>query len=282
MNYVSYKHYGKCACLSKGGKTMLVTVEVGPRIIYYGYDGGENIFFEDTHDAINRGGEYYDKNLPGKGIWHIYGGHRLWKSPEYDDTYYPDNAPVVVTEDKDGVHFTSDVELNTGLQKTVTICMDDQGNATVTHTFTNKGKTTTPKIACWALSVMDAGAVANIPLSTQDTGLLPNRNIVFWSYTDIQDPRMRIENDHIVVSQAKLPAAFKIGTYVEGAVSVTVKGMKFSLQFTPEGSDYADFTSNLECYTSDKMLEIETISSLRALAPNESMSHVENWTLEKI
>ena len=93
MEFINYKTYGKCAKLSKGGKTMLVTVDLGPRVIFYGMDGGENIFYEDEKDLINKGGEFFDKNLAGKGIWHIYGGHRLWKSPEYIDTYYPDNSP---------------------------------------------------------------------------------------------------------------------------------------------------------------------------------------------
>ena len=90
---------------------MLVTVDVGPRVIFYGYDGGENIFYEDEQDLINKGGEYFDDNLPNKGIWHIYGGHRLWKCPEYLDTYYPDNAPVKVVEEKDGICFISGVIL---------------------------------------------------------------------------------------------------------------------------------------------------------------------------
>ena len=52
MEFINYKTYGKCAKLSKGGKTMLVTVDLGPRVIFYGMDGGENIFYEDEKDLI--------------------------------------------------------------------------------------------------------------------------------------------------------------------------------------------------------------------------------------
>ena len=113
-------------------------------------------------------------------IWHIYGGHRLWKCPEYMDTYYPDNAAVNVIENGDSVTFLTDVEETTGIQKSIKITMTEDGNATVEHKFVNKGKNATPPIALWALSVMDKGAKACIPISTQDTGLLPNRNITLY------------------------------------------------------------------------------------------------------
>lgn len=281
MQYVDYKHYGKCAKLSKGGKTILVTVEVGPRIIYYGFDGGENIFYEDEKDLINKGGEFFETNLKGKGIWHIYGGHRLWKCPEYLDTYYPDNAPVQVVEGKDSVTFVSDVEITTGLQKSVKITMHDDGNATVEHKFVNKGKTATSPIALWALSVMDKGARAYIPISTQDTGLLPNRNLSLWSYTDIKDDRLDIRNDAVVLQQKNVSQPIKVGTFACGAVSVEVKGMKFEIEFNSPEGEYGDNNCNIETYTNDIMLEIETLSPIKSLAVDEEFVHTEKWSLTR-
>ncbi len=281
MQYIDYKQYGKCAKLSKGGKTILVTVDVGPRVIYYGFDGGENIFYEDAQDLINKGGEYFDANLPGKGIWHIYGGHRLWKCPEYLDTYYPDNAPVEVIEEGDSVTFVSEVEITTGLQKTVKIVMDRDGNAVVEHKFVNKGKVATPPVALWALSVMDKGAKAYIPISTQDMGLLPNRNITLWSYTDLKDDRLCISNDSITLQQKSVAQPIKIGTFACGPVSVNIKGMKFVIEIdSPEG-EYGDHNCNIETYTNDIMLEIETLSPIKSLAVGEEAVHIEKWSLTK-
>lgn len=282
MQYIDYKNFGKCAKLSKGGKTLLVTVDKGPRVIYYGFDGGENIFYEDEKDLINKGGEFFDKNLQGKGIWHIYGGHRLWKSPEYMDTYYPDNAPVKVIEDKEGVSFVSDTEITTGLQKTMTFVMDDDGNVKLIHKMQNMFDKPTPPVAIWGLSVMDKGAKAVIPQSVEDTGLLPNRNIVLWSYTDLKDDRLQIENDKIILSQKNNPHAIKIGTFVKEPVCVYIKGMRLGISFdSPEG-EYADYSCNLESYTNDIMLEIESLSPLKSLNKGESIVHIENWTLEKV
>ncbi len=282
MEYIDYKHYGKCAKLSRGDKTMLVTVDIGPRIIFYGFDGGQNIFYEDEKDLINKGGDFFDKNLPDKGIWHIYGGHRLWKCPEYIDTYYPDNSPVQVIEESDGILFLSDTEITTGLQKGIKIDMDADGNAIVTHSFVNRGKQPTPRIALWTLSVMDKGAKAYAPISAQDTGLLPNRNLTIWSYTDLKDSRLEIGNDCVKLSHSNNPRPIKIGTFATADVAVEIKGMKFSIGFySPEG-EYGDYNCNLEMYTNDIMLEIETLSPLVSLGANERAVHTEKWSLTKI
>ena len=281
MEFVNYKSFGKCAKLSKGGKTMLITVGIGPRIIFYGFDNGENIFYEDEKDLINKGGEYFDKNLAGKGIWHIYGGHRLWKCPEYMDTYYPDNAPVQVVEEKDGVCFISGVEETTGIQKIIKVAMGDDGNATVEHKFINKGKTATTPIALWALSVMDKGAKAYVPISTEDTGLLPNRNITLWSYTNLKDPRLDIQNSLITLSQANNPQPIKVGTFATGAVKVEIKGMTFGIDFQSPDGEYGDHNCNIETYTNDIMLEIETLSPIKSMAVGEEVIHIEKWSLNR-
>lgn len=281
MNYENYKIYGKCAVLKKGGKKMLITVDVGPRIIFYGYDGGENIFFEDINDSINRDSDFIKENLKDKGIWHIYGGHRLWKSPEYEDTYYPDNAPVKVVENGRRIDFIAEEEPTTGLLKTLSVEMSDDGNATITHTMTNVSDNVTSPVAIWALSVMDKGAVAEIPLSTEDTGLLPNRNLVLWSYTDIKDDRFSFENSMLTISQKDKPNAFKIGLFAKEGVTVNIKGMKFRKDFSVAEGDFADYSCNVECYTCDKMLEIETLSPLKTLKPLECIIHTEKWSLSK-
>ncbi|MDE5990868.1 MAG: hypothetical protein K2H36_04735 [Clostridia bacterium] len=281
MEFIDYKNYGKCVKLSKGGKTMLVTVDIGPRVIFYGMDGGENIFYEDHDDLINKGGEYFDTNLPGKGIWHIYGGHRLWKSPEYIDTYYPDNSPVQVKEEGNGVIFTSEIESTTGIQKSIKITMDEEGNAILEHKFVNCAQTATPPIALWTLSVMDKGAVARIPLNTEDKGLLPNRNLVLWSYTDIKDERLQINNDCVILSQKNIAQPIKLGMFVKDSVCVDVKGMKFTIDFDCVDGDYADYCCNVETYTNDIMLEIETLSPIKSLQKGESAVLISKWRLEK-
>ena len=275
--------FGKVLSLCAGGIKLSVTTDIGPRVIFYGKEGGENILFEDINDEVNKPEELMDPVLKGKGGWHIYGGHRLWKSPEYMDTYYPDNAPVKTEILPNGAVFTAPVELTTGLEKSVKITMDEKGVATLEHKFVNKGEKQTTPIAMWALTVMDGGAEAHLPLDTSDTAFLPNRNVVHWCYNKVDDRRLKISDDDIVIGLDKsVPHPLKVGTMnTLGYVFAFTKAGKFTIKLpTPDGGVYPDFSCNVESYTYNLFTEIETLSSLFILKPGESRTHTEVWSLE--
>ena len=275
--------FGKVLSLCAGGIKLSVTTDIGPRVIFYGKEGGENILFEDINDEVNKPEELMDPVLKGKGGWHIYGGHRLWKSPEYMDTYYPDNAPVKTEILPNGAVFTAPVELTTGLEKSVKITMDEKGVATLEHKFVNKGEKQTTPIAMWALTVMDGGAEAHLPLDTSDTAFLPNRNIVHWCYNKVDDRRLKISDDDIAIGFDKsVPHPLKVGTMnTLGHVFAFTKAGKFTIKLpAPDGGVYPDFSCNVESYTYNLFTEIETLSSLFTLKPGESRTHTEVWSLE--
>src|SRR5215831_14888267 len=79
---------------------ILVLADVGPRIIWYGFRDGENIL----HQVASHAG------LSGGSEFRLYGGHRLWVSPEVERTYFPDNGPVSVQQHGRRVRFTAPVE----------------------------------------------------------------------------------------------------------------------------------------------------------------------------
>lgn len=282
INRTEYGKYGACVEITDGVRSMLVTTDIGPRVIFFGMKGGANIMFEDKNDDINKSGEFFDKNLPGKGGWHIYGGHRLWKSPEYMDTYYPDNAPVAVETLSDGAVFTSEPELTTKLQKSVKITMADDGTVTLEHKITNTGKEKTGKIALWALTVMDKGAKGEFRLSSVDTGFLPNRNLVFWPYSDLTDDRFFTDGKKVTLDWKDRPP-FKLGARVDdGKLVIRTKGLVFTKRFgCVDGAEYPDMQCNAELYTNELMFEVESLSPYTELAPGESAVHTEVWTLDK-
>lgn len=83
-----YKNFGECIFLDNGIITLGVTLEEGPRIIYFSLAGKENVLFEDTERRFTEPAGKY-------GTWVAYGGHRLWCAPEVNpETYYPDNSRV--------------------------------------------------------------------------------------------------------------------------------------------------------------------------------------------
>ena len=105
---VTYKNYGKCLSLSNDSMELYVTVNVGPRIVKCNLLGKDNLMFEDidrvTHTDVS--------SVYGEGkSWYIYGGHRLWLSPEsLPETYYPDNDRVVYSTCSTGAEFMPPVQ----------------------------------------------------------------------------------------------------------------------------------------------------------------------------
>lgn len=283
VDYVNYGDYGKCVEIKSDTQTMRITCELGPRIIYLAIDGKENIFYEDTLDLINKGGEFFDEHYGKDEMWHIYGGHRLWRSPEDLASYYPDNYPVEVELLDNGAIFTAKPESETtGLQKVIKVEVVN-GEYVVEHKFINRGNATVD-CSLWALSVLDKGGVAYYPYNQKDTVLLPNRNLVIWPYTDIRDKRITLLNEGIVLRQdPKSTSPLKLGFlnqtgehyYVRGDVILSVTSEKAQ----PDGN-YPDWSCSTETYTSENMLELETLSEIKTIAVGESATHVERWSLQ--
>ncbi|HEV2115161.1 MAG TPA: hypothetical protein VGR48_03985, partial [Terriglobales bacterium] len=84
---IEYRSWGKVVRINNGTAELLLLTQVGPRILHYGFHGGEN----QLHEFLDHA------RLAGDGQYHGYAGHRLWVSPEVERTYYPDNFPVQVT-----------------------------------------------------------------------------------------------------------------------------------------------------------------------------------------
>ncbi len=280
----TYSIFGNVVNITNGKTELKVTTDIGPRVIYLGFKGGSNFMYEDINDAINLGGEYFDKNFKSGESWHIYGGHRLWKSEEEFATYAPDNYPVEVEYIENGAVFTSAAEKMTGLKKSVKITMSDDGEITLEHRFDKVGG---EKMECslWALTVTAPNGVAYVPLSTEDTGWLSNRNLVLWSYDNVRDERFDLRNDAFVIKQdASVDSDnnLKIGTLspIGKAYEVYSFGM-FEKSFAPfaSGVKYPDNMCNLEIYTSFRMTEIESLSPMYTLSAGDSATHTEKWRI---
>ena len=92
MEKVNYLGQPNCYRLSNGTVEVIVSTDVGPRILRYGFVGEENVL-----------GEYPDLKVTSElGEWTAYGGHRLWTAPEaMPRTYSPDSLPVEFRIDGD-------------------------------------------------------------------------------------------------------------------------------------------------------------------------------------
>lgn len=268
---------GKTVVLSTDKMEMEVTVEVGPRIISLKKNGGENIMFLDINDEINKDvSEVYGKNE----MWHIYGGHRIWVSPEDLATYYPDNEKVEYSICGNSVIFTNPIKKG-NLDRTLEIKYLSENTLDVIMKVKNNGKDE-QKLSIWALTVLKCGGKLTIPLEQKDTGLLANRNFVYWSYSDYNDPRVAIDNEKLtMLSNPNVDKAFKLGFYKEEIkATYEILNTIFTKEITAEkDAEYPDYNCNLETYTNKLIHEVETLGAFKSLSAGQESIHTEKWTI---
>ena len=284
----TYGQWGKCIRISNGSIELYATVDIGPRIIRFGKIDGENVMFEDVNDLLNKEEAaplFAEKFGEDKGVWHIYGGHRLWISPEYlPRTYYPDNEPVKYELTENGVILTPPQQVWNQVQYVIEISMSEtEDKVSIEHKITNKAPFHA-EFAPWALTVLAQGGKEIIPRNTRDTGLLGNGIIALWPYTKMTDKRVFWGDKYITLKQDKnAECPFKIGLDSDYCwAAYLIHGDAFIKRYdsNPDGI-YPDGGVNFETYTYTHFLEMETLGELKNLAPEETVSHKEIWEYAK-
>lgn len=278
-----YLNYGKVLYIANAVQEMRVTLDVGPRIISYNLIGYKNLMCTDIDRKTQESTEEFQQYFGDGKAWYLYGGHRLWVSPEgYPYTYYPDNDKVDYTVNGNVFTFTPPVEEVTGWHKVIEVVFDEKdAKVEVRHILTNKSNEHKAG-AIWALSVTDKGNFAVVPQSKTETGFVPNRSLVMWDYTDLSDGRFTASKDYYTIQQkCGYENPFKIGVNnTDGKIVSANHGQVFKVEFDHiNGAEYTDFGSSTEIYTCDFMLEVETLSPLYDFAPGESHTHVEKWEI---
>ena len=271
---VAYEGWSQNASISNNHVELIVTLDVGPRIISYRTPRGHNVL---KNYPAQMGGS-------GESEWMIRGGHRLWIAPEGEGSYAVDNSPVTHELLPNGIRVENAPAAPWGLRKILTVTLaEDSSEVTVHHRAINESDKPV-EIATWGLSVMAPGGLEIIPLpplGEHPRDLLPNRLIVPWPYTDMTDSRWRFDSEYITLRQTHDGGPTKLGlahkekwvAYVNGE-TLFVKTFDFV-----EGATYTDFGCNFETFSNEEMLEIESLSPLRTLQPGEAVEHTEKWYL---
>ncbi|MFN2195168.1 MAG: hypothetical protein ACK2UW_03495 [Anaerolineales bacterium] len=268
---INYSDYA-CVRLHSGDISILVTRSVGPRILSLHFQGSDNLFAELPDFGLTR---------PDGTIFRLYGGHRLWHAPEDEmRTYIPDNEPVEVIPDQHGLTVVQPVEIETGIEKQLRISLvEDKSQIFVEHVLINRGHTPL-KCAPWAITQLRTGGIAVLPQSQEQTGVLPNRTLALWPYTDLSRSQVTWGSRHILV-EADMPSPFKVGfPNPRGWLAYWLDGILFVKRaaFDPQ-AEYFDFGSSSECYCNDRFLELETLAPISQLDVGESAVHTEVWEL---
>jgi hypothetical protein len=284
---IAYAGWKRNLCLKGPNTELVITLDVGPRIIRYAFHDAKNVFVEMPEQM---GGT-------SETEWKIRGGHRFWTAPEGDHSYELDNAPVTYkTLGENAVEIISPASKLLGLQKTLRVEMLPDELVRITHILTNTGGQAAD-ITPWALSVMATGGVALIPQppldlhpsefpegrETKPEEFLPNREMVLWPFTDLTDGRYAFSEHFLRVTYLPERPATKLGLKLPtGWVAYQNGDFVFAKHFPYDpGLPYPDRDCNFEIFTNVSILELESLAPMVPLKPGAAVQHVEHWVLRK-
>jgi hypothetical protein len=265
--------------ISNGEVEAIVTGDVGPRVMRYGFVNGQN-FFKEFQEQLGKSGE---------PTWQLRGGHRVWIAPEDPvKTYAPDNDPVIIEVRGDVLEATGPIEELTGVEKRMTIRMAPRGTAVeVVHRIRNCGREAI-ELAPWILTMMaqgGAGIHGFPPRGTHPEVLAPTNPLVMWAFTNLSDPRWSLLRKYLVLRQdPSNPIPQKLGSFNPHTWGAYLLGSELFVKHTvAEGqpAQYPDYGCSFEMFTNADFLELETLGPLCKLEPGASVTRTENWTLHR-
>jgi hypothetical protein len=275
---VNYKGWPNCYRVGNGEVELVVTGDVGPRIMHFGFAGGQNLLKEYAEQLGKSGEEKFQ----------LRGGHRIWKAPEDPiATWAPDNVPVEVTVTASGLAAREPVEPLTGLQKEIAVELAASGTrVTVSHRIFNKGLFPL-EFAPWALTMMAQGGVAitGFPPRGKHPEVLDATNpLVMWAYTDLSDKRWIFTKKYLMLRQdPNNPEPQKLGLHNPHTwAGYLLNGELFLKQFRPGPAEsHPDFGCSFETFTNAEFLEVETLGPMTKVPPGGSVKHTEEWSLHR-
>jgi hypothetical protein len=285
MEIVEYRSWPNNLRLGNGDVELIVTLDVGPRVISYRLRDSVNVL------------KNYDSMMGGIGEteWQIRGGHRFWLAPEdLTRTYFADNRPVKWEAiGERAVRVTPPPEAEYHVQKEMEIRLAANGSRVeLTLRVTNIGKSAT-ELAPWGPTVMAPGGIEIIPLppkknhpghpskAKSPADFAPNQELVLWPYFDFSDSRWTFGKRYIFLRQDVNKGPTKIGlAHRMGWVAYLNSGVLFVKRFDyREGAVYPDMGTRYQTFSNEDMLEMETVGELVALQPGKSATLTESWEL---
>jgi hypothetical protein len=264
-----------CIPLENDSLRLEIACSIGPRILRLSFKNGPNLLAELPGITTLR---------PDGQEYAFFGGHRLWRSPEDPIlSYGQDDHPVEIVPIVNGFKITKSTEVDTKLEKSIKVVLPDQSPvAVITHQLKNCGSIPI-KCAPWAITQFRIGGMAILPMNNTDSGLLPNRNLALWPYTNLGDRNIQLGRKFLLV-KAAMNTPFKVGfANPVGWLAYWLEGTLFvkSAAYEP-GATYPDYGSSSECYCNAQFIELETLGPLQEIQPGGSIQHIETWHLFRV
>ncbi len=257
---------------------MIVVTQLGPRVAFFGKQGGDNLFYW-KNDDIGREG------------WRLLGGHRVWVTrpgaDESEDAYAVDNNPCTVQQEANRVTITGGVHPVFKIQRGLQIDFIDDNTLRVTGFLTNRG----PMLysgGVWSPTCIlpRQGMRLGIPLGdnrlTWDVVklIIPRR---FAGHTSpVNDEQITFSQDFMLIDpqgvETKRMVMAPLGMI---ALSWPQKGYTF-VKYSPfrTGGNYP-LGCNLAVYVAPNnlMVEMETYGEEQTVLPEQTITNREVWTI---
>lgn len=271
-----YKGWSNCYRVTNGEVELIVTGDVGPRIIRFGFVGGQNLFKEYPEQLGKTGEEKFQ----------LRGGDRVWKAPEDPiATWEPDNVPVTIETTPTGLIAREPIEPGTKLQKEIEVSMAPSGTTViVAHRIANHGLFAL-EFAPWALTMMAQGGMvvsAFPPRGHHPANLEATNPLTMWAYTNLADPRWKFTRKYLTLRQDPNNSdAQKLGIFnADTWAAYLLNGEVFVKRASPDPTKtYTDFGCSFETFTNNEFLEVETLGPITRVAPGKTVELVEHWGL---
>jgi hypothetical protein len=276
---INFKGWPNSWRVSNGEVELVVTGDIGPRIMRFGFAGGQNIFKEFT-EQLGKSGE---------AEWQPRGGHRIWIAPEDPiKSYAPDNDSVDVEVAGEVISAIGPVEPLTGVRKKMTVKMAPSGSAVeVVHEIHNASGASL-QLAPWVLTMFAPGGTGIHgfpPRGTHPEMLAPANPLVMWAFTHLDDPRWRLSRKYLALRQDPDDSnPQKLGSYNRRTWGAYLLHGELFVKRYEAGAGpaaYPDLGCTFEMFTNQAFLELETLGPLTTLAPGASVSHTERWTAHR-
>lgn len=273
---IEYKGWKNCYRVSNGEVEAIITGDVGPRVIRFGFVGGQNLF-QEFPDQLGKAGE--EK-------FQLRGGDRVWKAPEDPvATWAPDNVPVEIKATPFGLIARAPVEPLTHLQKEIEVRMAPSGTSvTISHRITNRSLFAL-EFSPWALTMMAPGGVAIAgfpPRGKHPVNLEATNPLVMWAYTNLADKRWIFTKKYLTLRQdPNNPEAQKLGIFNPDTwAAYLLNGEVFVKRTKADpAKTYPDFGCSFETFTNNEFLEVETLGPMMKVLPGHTVEQVEHWQL---
>lgn len=247
----------------------------GPRIIGLSYRGSPNLL-ADVNDMV--------WDTPN-GDYSPFGGHRLWIAPESPEkTYVPDTTGLSLREIPHGLELTGASEASSGVRKSLRIELEPAAPSLRLVQIVENVSSGPLTLAPWGITQFCLGGTVLLPQPVGNTdphGLLPNRLLVLWPYTRLNDPRLALRDDFILIRALPALPPVKVGyASTAGWLGYWHNGLLLRKSFDLHaGVTYPDGGCNAEVYCGDRFVELETLGVLGELAAGQSVQLGETWDL---